>query len=361
MNILYVSALEGGKYTGPIYSVPKQIIGQSQYDNVYWVNLSDIKNADLFDKNFYHYIPYKQFRFSSLQAPFDCPDLIIFEEFFKIECCRVARLAEKLNIPYIIVPRCQMTENYLKNKRFKKKVASILLFNRFAKKALAVQFLSKQEKRDSEAYYSGKSFIAPNGIELKNKKADVNSKPVIGTFIGRYSIWQKGLDMLLEAVQNKKVRLEEKGILIRLYGPNDRTSFPNEVKKLVSEKALEGIVSVHGPVFDKEKEDVLLSSNFFIHTSRFEGMPMSVLDALSYGIPCLVTQGSNMREDIDIFNAGWGADNSVESIKQTLDTLCDTIDELREKGENARDLAAKYSWDSIAKDCHDVYSNFICK
>lgn len=359
MIILYFSALEGGKYSGPIHSVPKQIWSQSQYDTVYWINLTEIENADLFDKEFYHYLPCKGFQFASLPKPFNHPDLIIFEEFFKIECCYVARLAQKLNIPYIIVPRCQMTENYFKNKQLKKVIASMIMFNRFAKKALAVQFLTEQEQQDSRKYYSGNSFIAPNGIDLKSKQAEVDTVPVVGTFIGRYSLWQKGLDLLLSAVQRKKALLEKSEIQIRLYGPNDRSSSPDEVKKIVSEKGLEGIVSVNGSVFDEEKESVLLNSNFFIHTSRFEGMPMSVLDALSYGIPCLVTQGSNMRESIDEFNAGWGADNSVDSIEAAFENLCGTIYEFREKGENAYRLAAKYTWDFIAKDCHDVYSSLV--
>lgn len=120
MNILYISALEGGKYTGPIHSVPSRIKGQQEFDNVYWVNLTNIENSKLFKENFYHYVPWKSFRFENLPVPFNRPDLVVFEEFFKIECCIVAKKAEACDVPYVIVPRCQMTENYLKNKRLKK-------------------------------------------------------------------------------------------------------------------------------------------------------------------------------------------------------------------------------------------------
>ena len=102
------------------------------------------------------------------------------------------------------------------------------------------------------------------------------------------------------------------------------------------ENGIDKIVSINGPVFDNEKKEVLLNASFFIHTSRFEGMPMSVLEALSYGIPCLVTQGSNMREDVCRFNAGWGADNNVESIERAFIKICDSLSELKIKGENAK-------------------------
>lgn len=89
--------------------------------------------------------------------------------------------------------------------------------------------------------------------------------------------------------------------------------------------------------------------------SRFEGLSMGLLEALSYGLPCLVTTGSNMREEIEKYDCGWGADNSVESIKNALLALIRDKDKLRIKSENARKLAEKYNWEKIAMDSHEKY------
>lgn len=361
MNILYISALEGGKYTGPIYSVPSMIKGQQEYDNVYWVNLTNIENAKLFSKDLYHYIPWNKFKFEKIPTPFDKPDLIVFEEFFKLEFCIIARKAESLGIPYIIVPRCQMTENYLKNKHLKKVIASVLLFSHFANKARAVQFLTEQEKIDSQGFYSGESFVMPNGIYLPEESASIVVNPVIGTFIGRYSVWQKGLDLLLEAISKEKELLKKNNVIFELYGPDDRTGSSKSICELVQQKGLEKLVIVNGPVFDEEKKKVLLNSSFFIHTSRFEGMPMSVLDALSYGVPCLVTQGSNLREAVEDNNAGWGAENSVDSIRYALVNMCNDISNLQDKGNNAKKLAKLFSWNEISKNCHKIYDEILRK
>lgn len=355
MNILYISALEGGKYTGPIYSVPSRIRGQQEFDNVYWVNLTEIENAKLFSKDFYHYIPWKSFKFESLPAPFNKPDLVVFEEFFKIECCIVARKVESHGIPYIIVPRCQMTENYMKNKNLKKVVASALLFNHFVNKARAVQFLTEQEKIESKDFYNGDSFVMPNGIYLQNECARISTNPVIGTFIGRYSVWQKGLDLLFEAVEKKKELLKENNVIFELYGPDDRTGSSESIREMAKEKGLEELVRVNGPVFDEKKKKVLLNSSFFVHTSRFEGMPIAVLDALSYGVPCLVTQGSNVREVVEDNDAGWGADNSVVSIQQALVNMCNSINVMQEKSIHAKEVAKMFSWGEISKKSHEVY------
>jgi DNA topoisomerase-3 len=131
------------------------------------------------------------------------------------------------------------------------------------------------------------------------------------------------------------------------------------IKKMVSEKDLCELVRINGPVFDDKKEAVLLNSSFFVHTSRFEGMPMSVLDALSYGVPCLVTQGSNLREEIEQCNAGWGADNSVESIESALLCLCEDIPNLSQMQINAKKLSEKYTWDEIGKSNHLIYKDLL--
>ena len=359
MNILYISALEGGKYTGPLYSVPKRIMGQSKYDNVYWINMTEIPNANIFDDDFYHYIPFKKFKLSLLPIPFNKPDLIVFEEFFKLECCLVARKVERLKIPYIIVPRCQMTTDYLKNKKFKKLIASFALFNHFTNHSLAVQFLTEQEKKDSNIFYNDRSFIAPNGIVVQEEQATVDNSPIVGTFIGRYSIWQKGLDLLFSAIEKERDLLEKLNVRFDLYGPDDRTGSATEVRVMVIEKGIEKFVNVNGPVFDDEKKRVLLKSNFFVHTSRFEGMPMSVLDALSYGVPCLVTQGSNLRENIEKYKAGWGADTEVGSIAYAIEEMCQSIGQFGIFGENAKRLAKTYSWDVISEKCHNIYTNLL--
>ena len=356
MNILYVSSLEGGKYTGPRYSVPKQIMNQSYYDNVYWINLTNI------DTNFvdcivecHNYI-LNNLKIDSLPNP----DLVIFEEFYKIPNAIFARQLKKKHIPYIIIPRSQMTKQYMKNKSFKKRLAAIALFNNFANNAISVQFLSNKEKEDSNDYYSGRSFIMPNGISMPSKQPKENTRnKVIGVFIGRYSVVQKGIDLLFEAIKENKELLKEYNVAFFLYGPDERTGSKDHINKLCKEADVEDIVTVNGPVFDDKKEKVLRNADFFVHTSRFEGLSMSILEALSYGLPCLVTEGTNIKEEIEHAGAGWGCETSVKGIGEAFKALVKSDEYLQDFSERARNLASCYSKEKIASNSHSIYEELI--
>ena len=48
----------------------------------------------------------------------------------------------------------------------------------------------------------------------------------------------------------------------------------------------------------KSKEQVLLDADVFIQTSRTEGLPTAVLEAMSYKIPVLITKGTGLYDDI---------------------------------------------------------------
>lgn len=360
INILYISALEGGKYSGPLLSVPNQVKAQGKIDNVYWVNLTDIDIASLKYKNIYHYISIIDVLFNKSPILFCKPDIVIFEEYFKIECCLIARKCEKENIPYIIIPRCQMTKQYLVNKKWKKTIACLLLFYHFANKAKAIHFLTEQEKRDSDKFFSGKSFIVANGIDIPNIILEkTEQKEKIGVFIGRYSIWQKGLDILIEAIYIKHDVLKKNYIRFELYGPDERTGCIDKIKRLVDKYHVNDLVSVNGPVYGKDKEKILSYADFFVHTSRFEGMPMAVLEALSYGVPCLVTQGSNMRELVERAEAGWGSSTDIIGVADSFERICKDKLLFKRKSNNASELAMQYSWNRIAKECHEQYLQFI--
>ena len=69
---------------------------------------------------------------------------------------------------------------------------------------------------------------------------------------------------------------------------------------------------------DPIAQKIYAGCDIFLMPSRFEGHPTGLLEALAYGLPCIATTGSNMREEIELADAGWTADNDAESIRSAL-------------------------------------------
>lgn len=370
MNILYLSYINPYPWSGPTYSVPKQIDAQSKLDNVFWYNLID-PNSDIGKKwmpgvnwrDLPYYADlskYPQKCIKNLPSPFCNPDIIVIEQFYGMIRSGVIKQVIKGKVPYIIVPRGELAKDAQKRKGLKKRIANLILFNKFAKKASAIHFLTEQEREDSGNKWNSNSFIIPNGIgNSSTKKTQFCTNGELRCIsIGRIEPYQKGFDLLIEACASIQDELRQSNCKISIHGP-DRVGRLNELKETVSGRAIEDIIQFGDALYENAKENSLLDSDVFVMTSRFEGHPMSLIEAMNYGLPCLITTGTNMRSEVEKFDAGWTSDNTVEGIKEALLTMVNEKRRMSEKGSNAEKLSQNYNWTKIAEVSHKRYAELV--
>lgn len=371
LNILYVSVREPHLRQGPTYSVPAQIAAQAQVDNVLWLNLVNSDTPamqELFKQVSWKELPYykdlsqgKISCLSQLPAPFNKPDLIVLEQFytFGIHIAFLYKII-KSRIPFIIVPRGELTQGAQAQKKWKKKIANWLLFSRVARRAAAIQYLTNQEQATSGTKWNKKGFVIPNGVSLPPQtiKNYQPGTPVKLLYIGRLNIFHKGLDLLVQACALVKEKFEKSHVTLDIYGP-DLEDNRERLLCMVQELGLTPWVRIHKELYKTDKIHALQQTDVFVMTSRFEGHPMGLIEALAYGLPCLATTGTNMREQIEKYNAGWTADNTVESIAAALEKMLKERDQFATKSTNARRLAEQYDWAEIAKQSHEIYGQII--
>ena len=360
INILFISQLSGDRSGGPTYSVPAQVRAQMAFDHVYWLNLS---NANLPEWNegglvchCVDAVPNQ--KLSDLPAPFDAPDLVVFEEFYRFKPTGLTLEIFKKRIPYVIIPRSSMTREAQNHKRLKKNIGNAVWFTRFANHAAGIQFLTPEEKQNSMPFGKKNGYVVPNGIDIPRGQTTVSPDRMQCTYIGRIRTYQKGLERMIEAVAKCASLIRKVGARFDLYG-SDLLGARALLEEKIVESGIEDLMEIHDAIYGEEKKKVLLQADVFVMTSLFEGMSMGMIEALAYGLPCIATEGTNMAAAIEEAGAGWNAGNSVEEIANAIEKMIAEKANLCDYGNRARELAKKYSWNTIAQQSHEQYRRII--
>lgn len=123
-----------------------------------------------------------------------------------------------------------------------------------------------------------KACVIPNLLPFSPEKgSSCLEKRIIS--IGRYSE-QKGYDRLIEAWI--KVNRKHPDWHIRIYGEGqDR----NSLQELIEKHHIENSFSLCPPT--KSIQEKYLESSIYVMSSRFEGLPMALLEAMACGVPCI--------------------------------------------------------------------------
>ena len=179
------------------------------------------------------------------------------------------------------------------------------------------------------------------------------------TYIGRLDAYHKGLDLLVDAVALSAEFMRTHDAKLYIYGPDHHGRYAH-VESMITKKDVSDLIILNHEISGQKKEDVLLDSDIFVQTSRFEGMPMGILEALSYGLPCLVTTGTTLGDFINENDAGWVADTDAQSIFECIVQAITPEQSLNNKSSLARNSIRKnFTWEQISEDTIKNYRNIV--
>lgn len=223
-----------------------------------------------------------------------------------------------------------------------------------AKYADEVIVLSASVQKYFTDTYGRKTIFIPNGVsrpvrrelKLAKVKFDITEEEYI-LFLGRL-VPEKGITYLIKAF--KEVKTPKK--LVIAGGSSDTEAFMKELKELA--KADDRIIFtgfVQGAILEE------LYSNAYIYClpSDLEGMPLSLLEAMSYGNCCLTSDIAECAEVVED-KALMFRKSDVKDLQRLLQYACDNPQEVQKLKAQAADyICQKYNWDDVVKRTLEVY------
>jgi len=133
-----------------------------------------------------------------------------------------------------------------------------------------------------------------------------------------------------------------------------------KLKKAVNELMLQDKVSFLG--FRRDVPELLAASDVFILTSRREGLPKALMEAMAVGLPIIAT---DVRGNRDLVKSGEnGYLVSLDDAEQTaiaIERLIDSEDLRRSMGEKSKELVKQYDLKNIIPQMEEIYDLFFSR
>ena len=165
---------------------------------------------------------------------------------------------------------------------------------------------------------------------------------------------EKGLHYLIDAY--KKIRTEKR--LVIAGGNSHSQSYMDEVETMAAEDPR---ILMTGFVAGRVLEELYSNACFFVLPSDVEGMAVSLLEAMSYGNCCLV---SDIRENTEVVaeHAAVFRKSDTQDLQKKMEELLEHPEIRTAYKEKAADyICGKYNWDDVAEQTLRLYEDGVTK
>ena len=222
---------------------------------------------------------------------------------------------------------------------------------------LPIIVLSNNEKRLLEEKYSPKQIeVLPNCVDLKealkyNKSQKDDEEPLIIGYLGRIEP-NKGMNELLKACE----RLKNDGVNFKLRIAG-KEAHEDEFLPLF-DSYLGSCFHYDGIVSGERKNEFLRSLDVFVLPSYFEGLPISLLESMSFGAVPVVTPVGSIPEVIENGKNGYFVEvRDVDSIVNVIQRIYQQRELAFSVGEKAKETIYKqFSPSEYVNKLNNIYN-----
>lgn len=211
--------------------------------------------------------------------------------------------------------------------------------------------------RNTQAYfrqtYQRETHRIPNGVCRPNILPPQMITETLGCQTGEYLLFlgrlvpEKGIHHLIQAF--RRVRTGKK--LVIAGHASDTAAYRAELEVLA---AGDDRICFTGFVQGQMLEELFSNAYLYVLPSTLEGMPISLLEAMSYGSCCLVSHIPECTEVVETQGISFRA-GDIPDLTRQLQRLCDDPELVAQYRAAAGFICGKYSWDATVEKTLELY------
>lgn len=226
-----------------------------------------------------------------------------------------------------------------------------------AKWANEIIAISKHTRAILKVKYNRRSVVIYNGVSIPRKSSQTDYLEHLGVMPGKYILVvsrlepEKGVHLLIEAFRRLKT---DHSLLVVGYA-NYETGYNHRLATMMAEDSR---VIFPGYLTGEPLNQVYSHAGLFVLPSFHEGLPIALLEAMSYGLPVLVSDIPANRE-VGLAEERYFRCGDVDDLREKLGALLEKPLSVEEVEGFRREIAEKYNWERIARETVGVYEGVL--
>ena len=181
--------------------------------------------------------------------------------------------------------------------------------------------------------FKNKIEIINNGVFIPEENTNIFTNDQINITIVSRLVSHKNIEKIIKAISDLNSPL----INLNIIGDGPEL---NQLQKISLESNNKDNIIFHGKLNRDDINHIFLKSDIYIQASNYEGLPHSLLEAMSYGIPVLCTPVGECKEILGNEDRGYILDLPVSknNIKSKISQIIGEKDIANKKGERGKDF-----------------------
>ena len=288
-------------------------------------------------------------------------DVVHIHAVFSHACLAAASACRTHEIPYVVRPLGSLDPWSLRQKALKKQIMWRFGGQKMLQDAAAIHYTTRAEQRLAEKPLGlRRGVVIPLGVNqqayagranvaaFRAQHPGLEEHPYV-VVLGRLHP-KKGLELLIDAFA------EVAPSAWRLVVAGDGEAAYVSALKHAADQRAPGRVVFAGWVEGEDKVAALQGAALLALPSHQENFGLVVIEALACGVPVLVSPYVNLADDVQAVGAGWVVPLQPAALAQGLGDALSQPEERERRGGAGRELAAQFSWPSVASQLTELYA-----